>query len=188
MPHISPRDYFESHYSADFALFGGDSMCGASMSESLLPARISRFVGIAEFVVCQFELNLLHQAIYTHFAPAHSAWRAFSAPFANTQLCFHGHGMGSHLPHAILRFAQEPWIRAECVPVILTWDMLADYSRFFLHDYVERFIITGGGGTLSHESFLEALSRDHDCMACLKTAAGWETRHVRDFLCYETAA
>jgi hypothetical protein len=92
MPHIAPKYYFDHHYLKDFALFGGDSMCGASMSESLLPDRASRFAGIAEFVICQFELNLIHQAIFTHFGSLQPSWRRFSVPFANTQLCFSGHG------------------------------------------------------------------------------------------------
>src|SRR5213075_107103 len=149
MPHLPPTDYFRDHYAADFAVFGGDMLCGISLAESLVLHKWSTFKGIAEFVACQFELNLLNQPIYTHAHPAHPAWRGFSAPFANTHLCFSGHGMANHLPSSILRFAQEPWVRREATPVAMTWEMLTDYTTFFLGDYLDQFRATEGGKEFS---------------------------------------
>src|SRR6266852_2682740 len=98
MPHLRPNDYFKDDYAADYAVFGGNSMCGITLGDSLMPGKRSKFKAIAEFVVCQFELNLLNQSIYTHAHQAALAWRSFSTPFADTHLCFHGHGMANHLP------------------------------------------------------------------------------------------
>jgi hypothetical protein len=178
MPHLPSNDYFKDHYAADFAVFGGNMMCGISLSKSLALPKRSRFKGIAEFVVCQFELNLLNQAIYTHQAKAHPDWRAFSAPFADTHLCFHGHGLGNHLPSSILRFAQEPWVRPDAAPVTLTWEMLADYTNFFLGEYLDQFRATESGKDFSRDALIEAICNDRDCLACLKTAQGWESRRV----------
>jgi hypothetical protein len=106
---IAPTDYFKRYYSADLKVFGGEMMCGASLTDSLCPPKRARFKGLAEFVVCQFELNLLSQAMYTHMRPAYWAWHAFSAPFVDPRLCYLGHGMGNHMPYSILRFAQQPF-------------------------------------------------------------------------------
>jgi hypothetical protein len=182
MANIAPKAYFENHYAADFALFGGDTMCGITMSENLLPEKRSKFVGIAEFIVSQFELNLLNQVIYTHFKSNHLARQNFSSPFANTLLCFAGHGMASHAPHSILRFVQDPSVRREAVPVLIAWDLLTDYTRFFLNDYFGQFLSTSSDKMLSREKFVEVLEQDFDCVACVQNSNGWETRHVTKLL------
>ena len=163
-------------------------LCGISLAESLVPPKRSTFKGIAEFVACQFELNLLNQAIYTHIVQAHPAWRAFSAPFANTHLCFSGHGMANHLPSSILRFAQEPWVRREAAPVAMTWELLTDYTKFFLVHYLDQFRATEGGKEFSRNALIEAVSKDWDCLACGKTAQGWESKHVAELLRHRSVA
>lgn len=182
MAHLPPKDYFREHYAADYAVFGSNSMCGFSLGDRLMPPKRSQFKGLSEFIICQFELNLLNQAIYTHARQAHCAWRNFSAPFADTHLCSMGHGMANHLPPSILRFAQEPFARPDTVPVTFTWEMLADYTKFFLGEYLDQFRATEGGKEFSQDALTEAIGKDLDCSAVVKTAQGWESKQVAELL------
>jgi hypothetical protein len=186
--HIPPSQYFERNYPADFEVFGGDMMCGFSLTDALSPPKRARFAGLAEFVVCQFELNLLSQAIYTHSCAAYTAWRRFSAPFADTRLCFSGHGMGSHAPYSILRFAQQPMAAPNTAPVKINWEILQDYTKCFLTDYVTRFIATATPANFSSGAFLQAIERDADCTACVLTPTGWDSKHVLKLLNHGGAA
>jgi hypothetical protein len=184
--YLAPEEYLEGHYLADFAVFGNKMMCGWTFTDSMGPPKRGRFHGIAEFVVCQFELNLLSQAIYTHSMPAYWAWRAFSAPFADPRLCYSGHGMGSHMPYSILRFAQQPCFRTP--PTALSWDILRSYSAFFFGDYLRRFRLTDRGTRFSEESFFRAVAADQDCTACVLISDGWESRHVLELIEFEQMA
>jgi hypothetical protein len=182
MPNLPPKDYFCEHYAADFAVFGGNMLCGFTLTDSLMPDKRSKFKGIAEFVVCQFELNLLNQSIYAYARQCYSAWRAFSVPFADTKLCSMGHGMANHLPPSILRFAQEPRARPGTESVPMTWDIVAEYTKFFLGDYLSQFRATASGRDFPLDSFLVAIGKDGDCSACLKNQQGWEWRHVVELM------
>lgn len=178
--HIEPSEYLDRYYEADFEVFGGDMMCGFTLTDSMMPPKRARFRGFAEFVVCQFELNFLSQAIYTHALPVYPVWRRFSAPFADPRRCFLGHGMGSHMPHSILRFAQQPCAAPGTPPLALGWDILRSYTAFFIGDYLARFVQSAGGGQFAPEAFLRAVAGDYDCTACVLTPAGWESKHVLD--------
>ena len=188
MPHIPPADYLEQHYAVDFQVFGSDAMCGFSLSDSLRPPKRVRYRALPEFVVCQFALNLLNQAIYTHAGSFVSAWHHFSVPFADTHGCWSGHGLGSHVPYFILRFAQQPFAAADTVPVRLAWDIIRAYTTFFLDDYVSRFVRTEVGTGFPREAFLQAVAGDCDCTACVLAPSGWESKHVIEFLRHEHIA
>jgi hypothetical protein len=181
--YLAPEEYFERHYLADFAVFGYKVMCGWTLTGSMGPHKRARFHGIAEFVVCQFELNLLSQAIYTHSISAYWAWCAFSAPFADPRFCLSGHGMGSHMPYSIMRFAQQPSFGIP--PIALNWDILRSYSAFFFGDYLRRFRLGDRGRRFSEESFLRAVAADHDCTACVLISDSWESKHVLELVEYE---
>jgi hypothetical protein len=152
------------------------------LGDALRAPKRARFRGLAEFVVCQFELNLLNQAIYTHVSSAFHVWRGFSAPFADTHKCWLGHGLGSHIPYSILRFAQQPFASPDNAPVSLAWDILRGYTTFFLDDYVTRFVSTESGAGFPREAFLAAVARDYDCTACVLALSGWECKHVMGVL------
>lgn len=181
---IPAADYFSQHYLADFEVFASDTMCGFSLADALNLPKRARFRGLPEFVVCQFNLNLLNQAVYTHAGAAYHAWRAFSAPFADTHKCWLGHGLGSHIPYSILRFAQQPFASA-IAPVPLGWDIIRIYTSFFLHDYLTRFTSTASGAGFPRRAFVQAVVADYDCTACVLAPSGWESRHVREFLTHE---
>ena len=81
-PWRSPQDYFGQHYRADLKVFASTALCGFTLSDALHAPKRGEFIGLAEFVVCQFELNLLNQAVYTHdrsvywFLATFSGWIA----------------------------------------------------------------------------------------------------------------
>lgn len=177
MQYIVPKLYIESAYAADFGVFGGDMLCGFTLTDVLSPPKRDMFKGLAEFVLCQFELNLLNQALHSHWQSVYAAWRKYSLPFANTLLCFHGHGLANHLPYSILRFAQEPCARPSTAPLLFSWEMLGEYTSFFLGEYLVQF---QARGDFSRDTFLQALVQDADCVACLKTPQGWESKHVAE--------
>jgi len=171
------KQYMTEHYATDFAVFGGDTMCGFTLTDALRPPKRSRFVGLPEFVICQFELNLLSQAIFTHCYPAFAEWHAYSVPFADPRSCFLGHGMGNHMPYSILRFAQEPRAAEKTAPVELDWNMLGEYTRYCFGDYLSSFC-SANPVELTPEWLIDRMSIDQDCIACVRTASSWETRHV----------
>lgn len=175
--HIPANDYFGQHYLADYEVFGSTAMCGFSLGDAMRDPKRSRFKGLAEFVVCEFELNLLNQAFYTHAAGF--GWRGFSAPFADTHGCSMGHGMANHIPHSILRFAQQPF-QGQAVPVLFNWKILEDYTGFFLGDYLHRFIQEKNPVGFSREAFLKSVAGDYDCIACVLSLSGWEAKNVTE--------
>ena len=177
---IPPAQYLDLHYAEDYETFGSSSMCGFSMADALRNPKRTKMRGITEFTLSQFGLNLMNQATYAH-CPSHSfAWNRFSPPFADTHGCFSGHGMGNHIPHSILRFAQEPfWGSDGDTPGIsLAWPAIEEYTRYFLLDLVEAFILTPQGADFHRDTFYAALERDYDCVACCLTPDGWQSRHV----------
>ena len=177
--HIPAKDYFDQHYLADYEIFGSTAMCGFLLADALNAPKRTRFKGLTEFVVCQFELNLLNQAFYTHAAGF--GWRGFSASFADTHGCSMGHGMANHIPHSILRFAQQPF-GGQVVPLSLTWEILEAYTKFFLDDYLSRFIQTNNPAGFSMESFLKSIAGGYDCDVCVLSSSGWETKHVMELV------
>ena len=73
-----------------------------------------------------------------------------------------------------------PFQNAE--PVSLNWNLIHDYTAFFLRDYIAQFIASQAGMDFSRETFIESIKRDQDCFACVLTPAGWETKHVTELL------
>lgn len=174
-----PSEYMSCHYQSDFQTFGSTSMCGFSMADVLKNPKKDKMQGLVEFTLAQFGLNLMNQAFHAH-CPSHSyAWKHFSPAFADTHGCFSGHGMGSHVPHSILRFAQDPFFGSGEPPgIVLTWPEIESYTRYFLKDMIEVFMATPEGAGFEKELFYEAVARDYDCTACCKGPEGWESRHV----------
>lgn len=176
---LPPTDYMQDHYLHDFGVFGSTTMCGFSMADALDGCKRAAMHGIAEFTLAQFGLNLLNQATFSH-APSHaSAWKRFSPPFADTHGCFSGHGMGSHIPNSILRFAQDPFSgRGETRGITLTWVNIQDYNQYFLADLLRQFMATDEGAAFPLDQFYAAVERDYDCTACCLTPDGLQSRHV----------
>lgn len=178
--YIPPEQYLDQQYMADYMLFGSTTMCGFSLARALSPPMRNQFNGLAEFVVCQFELNLLNQALYTHGRLLGCRRRNQLVPFADTHSCSMGHGMCCHLPYAILMFAQEPF-RDISAGIPLTWDIIGTYTKFFLGDYL-KLLVSADSEWPPSETFWEALRRDHDCIACIRAPSGWENRHMMALL------
>lgn len=176
---VPPAEYMHDHYLHDFGVFGSTSMCGFSMADALDGRKRAAIHGLAEFTLSQFGLNLLNQATFSH-TPSHAfAWKQFSPPFADTHGCCSGHGMGSHIPHSILRFAQEPFSgRGETRGITLGWADIEDYNQYFLVALLRQFMATDAGAEFPLEQFYIAMERDFDCTACCLTSEGWQTRHV----------
>lgn len=180
--HIPAKEYFDQHYSADYEVFGSTAMCGFSLADSMNNPKRARLKSLAEFVVCEFELNLLHQAFYTHASSACYKWREFSAPFADTHGCSMGHGMANQFPYSILRFAQQPFADPHIAPISIGWEILSGYTKYFLDDYLLRFAQITNAAEFSCERFLSLIARDPDCVACVLSPSGWETKQVMEIL------
>lgn len=180
---IPPPEYMSLHYQADFQTFGSTLMCGFSMADVLKNPKKKKMHGIVEFTLSQFGLNLLNQATHAH-CPSHCyAWKQFSPPFADTHGCFSGHGMRSHIPHSILRFAQDPFFGSGAPPgIVLTWPQIEDYTTYFLRDMLEAFMRDPSGEGFPKELFYDSIQRDYDCIACCRTLEGWESRHVMSLI------
>jgi hypothetical protein len=110
------------------------------------------------------------------------AWVKLFVRFADTRGCWSGHGLGSHIPYSILRFAQQPFALPDIAPVPLAWDIVGAYTAFFLSDYLTRFAATPSAAGLSKRALLGAIAADPDCTACVLSPSGWEIKHVREFL------
>jgi hypothetical protein len=179
---LAPSKYLERHYAADLEVFGSSAMCGFSLGDALKPPKRPRFQALPEFVVCQFELNLLNQAMHAH-CPAHSwAWRSHSPAFADTHGCSMGHGMGNQLPYSILRFAQHPFNASEIEPVTISWELLGVYTAHFLGELLEGFAASPTGKGFVPAVLLDAIKTDGDCVACMRNGDGWELRDVTELM------
>jgi hypothetical protein len=177
MPHIPPKKYFDSHYASDWVTFDKDRLCRRWLPGSLKPNASRKFDGIAEFIVCQFELNLLNQAIYTFFRDSHDAWRRFSAPCIDTRV-FAAQGLENRLPDSILRLAQSPSNYPNAIPRILSWQMLKDYTTFFIEDYMARFMASDQRPRILRSQFMEKLTKDKDCVASVRAGNHWHTKPI----------
>jgi hypothetical protein len=134
---------------------------------------------VPAFVICQFELNLLNQAVYTHASASYLKWRAFTAPFANTLLCFSGHGLGTHNRNSILRFVQQQEGHG-LTRVQLSWELIEAYSVFFFGEYLEQF--ARRATEFDRGAFLRSVADDPDCIATVYSSSGDEVRHARDLI------
>lgn len=112
-----------------------------------------------DFIICLFELNLFDQGIYTYFPRLDQQWKQFTLPFPNVRYCFHGHGLGSHAPANILRFAGSPLGKMESVQI--DPQKLRAYNRFFAFDYVGMFLKESGSDDIRQE-FINLLEDDVD--------------------------
>jgi hypothetical protein len=178
MGNTKPYEYFNQHYLADFKVFGGNVLCAWEIG----PLRSRQYKGLEEFIVCQFWLNLLDQAVSRHAYRFITPWREFSQPLASVSACSH-HGYDT--PYWYLKCMQEPVadnVGRSCSylspPISLTWEMLSAFAKFFLDEYLAIFMQTDAGAAFSQKSFLEALSRDADCKACVFTPVGREDKHI----------
>lgn len=160
---VSPESYFFNHYKHDQSMFDSDMMCGATLSACMVEPRRSELKGLREFVVSQFLLNLLHQAIFSFAPDYYENWRDYKPPFGDIRLCFSGHGMGGR-PSEILRFAQGPCEGIKRID--LSWEIIRDYSSFFLGKFLEEFRdFSEETKGFQRDRFIDAIRRDIDCSA-----------------------
>ncbi len=169
--------YFTENYASDFRKHGNHTLCGASLNTMMQRWRAGRFPHFPEYALCQFALNLHHQAMYTHCGAAHRAWQEYSAPFGDTRGCFSGHGLASHNPDAIMCFVQEPpW--GSLKPVRYTREEVADYVEFFFGGYLRNFAGRPGAESFTREDYLRAVCADGDSKVSFAEPDGWSTVNV----------
>jgi hypothetical protein len=144
---VDPDQYFPIHYYSDFSLFFGrrakiptshreTALCGMTLGSLFEPEKRARFVSPADFLCCQYELNLLHQGIYTYYREHHPMWLLGSSAFLDIRGCRSGHGGLTTNPGGILRFARDPSYIPNAQPVEITPKQLAQYTQFFFLDYL----------------------------------------------------
>lgn len=176
------RDYFTQHYAADFAVFRSKALCGKTLSKVMSEPKRSAFRGFAEFVLCQFALNLHNQEFYDHFPQLHFAWREYSAPFGDVRLCQWGHGLGGRDPDLILRFVQSPPQGFRLPRVRYEWAIVTDFIRFLFGDYLAGFARSLVESEFTPERYIAAIAADSDCRVTILTPNGWESRDVTSLL------
>jgi hypothetical protein len=179
---IPARDYFAHHYATDFALFGRKGLCGKTLSRVMCQPERGAFHGFAEFVLCQFALNMHNQEFCDHSPHLHSSWREYSAPFAKVGRC---HRM-SHNPDSILRFVQSPPQGFRLPRVDYDWAEVTDFIRFFFGDYLAGFARSLVESEFASERYIAAVATDLDCRATILTPNGWESRNVTRLLSTKT--
>jgi hypothetical protein len=182
MNFIPPKEYFDKHYLSDFRVFGSSIMCAWEIG----PLRTRSYQGLSEFILCQFGLNLLNQAIYTHAHLFFPEWERLSAPFADVRACSH-HGYGQ--PFWFLKCMQEPItgdisrsVAFLTPPVSLDWKIVSSFTNFFLHDYLSQIVSEGSNDMFPLEDFWEGVAGDPDCKAMVYVQGGLESKHVAEDL------
>jgi len=173
--------YFAEDYARDFTEHGNESLCGGPLRDMMRKAKSGRFPGLAEYVLCQFALNLHNQAFHAHFPHFHREWQAYTGPFGDTRGCFSGHGLASHRPDAILWFVQKPFDDS-LDPIRYTAGDLADFIRFFFRDYLRTFADRSSSSDFVPADYLATVATDVECCASLLTPDGWDERNVTTYL------
>lgn len=182
---MPPSEYFPSHYLIDFDLFtdnakssvshGKAAACGMTLGRLFESGWRARFISPEDFLCCQYELNLLHQGIYTYFRDVYPHWVIQSHYFAHTRECKSGHGGFTSKPNSILHFARDPSYVPNAQPIELTGNRIREYTHFFFFDYLPAVFrgtylplrlcsySIGRSQPIRPEELLQILKNDPDC-------------------------
>jgi hypothetical protein len=87
--------------------------------------------------------------------------------------------MPSLYPNGILRYVQDP-TENDAVPVTITWEVLSEYTGFFLGDYLAKFISLDES-SFERSAFITAIRDDQDCVASILRGE-WQTKEVAAIL------
>lgn len=152
---MNPLTYFPIEFLKDCEKFGNTCLCAMTLSQ--IDGNISKWPYLEHFLICQYELNLIHQTIYAHFNEDYQLWLKIGI-IPNDCRCSHG-GFSTH-PIRILQYAEQHFLEYNLKQKI-TKELLLEYDKLML-EYLEVLFTEGEFSTLNIESFKKALVNDVD--------------------------
>lgn len=138
-------------------------ICGRTIENLLTTDQIGKYADPEHFLCVQYGMNLLNQAIWTYFRPAHWAWISSCAPFL-TSRCSSAHG-GILYPGSILQYAERPWSR-DHLRIVVSESLVEETEEYYIPAYLES--LPGmkrhlSAGLISGTAFVQAILNDEDC-------------------------
>ncbi len=156
---MQPQDYFSANYLKDLEYFKslniGDHLCGRIYSSLFNNEDKLNFLNLKNFIICQYELNLINQVIYTHFRADFDEWKKI-APKMLDQICTYG----SH-PINILIFAERESKKSKN-PIVFTLQEILSWDIYF-KEYLEKICHENNFNNLTADGLLESVKNDPDC-------------------------
>lgn len=156
---MTPKEYIEKYYKEDLARFDAGVLCGATMSKFKDPGERGRWPYLDHFLICQYELNLLSQLIYSHFREDHNKWISSTLPVIDCR-CASYHGGVNH-PLSILWVAERE-LSKPGDKFRIPKSLILNYDKYFM-DYIKTICSENDFEKLSPERLVEAIKNDPDC-------------------------
>jgi hypothetical protein len=156
---MNPDDYLKKYYLKDLKRFGENILCGRTMSKFWNEKEREKWEYLDHFLVCQYELNLLSQIIYSNFKEDYEKWLEVSLPFVDCR-CPSAHGGVGH-PLSILWVAERD-LSKKGPRFYIKKSLILEYDRYFL-EYVKEICKKYKFIKLTPELLIEALKNDSDC-------------------------
>jgi len=156
---IKPKEYIEKEYKKDLEKFG-NVMCGMTMSIFYKDEKRELWPYLDHFLICQYELNLLNQIIYSNFNIDHKKWLEDTLPFSDCNSCPSNHGGVEH-PLSILWVAERE-LSKRGKKFKISRSLILEYDKYFLN-YIKNVCKNNNFSQLNPEILIKALKEDPDC-------------------------
>lgn len=154
---MTPNKYFPDQFLKDQEGFQGGFICDMQLSQfSAVHDGDGSWPYLEHFLVCEYELNLLDEAIYTYFREDHAHWKDVSVKELKLDYC---HGPIAHPIDILARCEQEyPQLNLHNK---ITKDFLLTYDQFFWK-YLEDTCANEKFKKLTPERLRDELAKDTD--------------------------
>lgn len=168
---MQPNVYFPAKYHTDLRVFSNGEvpthgpfwmLCGWTLGGFLEPGRIKQYDSPEGFLCSIYQLNLLHQGIYTYFREDYPKWTALCEPFPDLRGC-HSHHGGVSSPASLINFVKNPSYTLGSKPLYLTDELLLEFTDYFFHHYLRSLCQKGKFVHLSSDGLAARLRGDPDC-------------------------
>ena len=152
---MTPEAYFPDQFLADAKRFGDSCLCGMTLSQ--VKDNVDEWPYLEHFLICEYELNLLHQSIHAHFPEDYHTWTQVGV-VPHDCLCHHG-GFDDH-PIRILEYAEQQFPEYK-LDTKITQELLMAYDQLFLR-YIKDLCDHNSFATLTPEKLMTAMKQDQD--------------------------
>jgi hypothetical protein len=156
---MSPKEYIENYYQKDLERFDEGILCGWSISKFCKPEERKKWKYLDHFLVCQYELNLLSELVYSSFQEDHNQWLKATLPYTDCR-CASAHGGVSH-PLSILWVAERD-LSKNGPKFEIKKSLILEYDKYFM-EYVKEICRKNKFNKLTPELLFVAVKNDPDC-------------------------
>lgn len=146
-------------------------LCGMTLGRLFQPGAPNKYADPAGFLCVLYELNLMHQGVYTYFPDDHHRWVSLSEPFPDLRGCPSHHG-GVATPGSLLRFAEDPSYIPGAESILLQLERVQDFTHLLFQVYLPTLEQIADFAALSSSRLLTRLRADPDASEFSRYASG----------------